>query len=72
MRYIVPKPKRLMCISSLTQHIENKELSSQWWLQHNHAHTSMNRSSIKSSDPIPIVKNDKTMSNNSSFINSSI
>ena len=84
MRYIVPKPKRLVSIASLTHHVENCELSSQWWIHNQHLHSSSSSSSskkinntskdqslykYKSSDPIPIsTKND----NNNSLINSAI
>jgi hypothetical protein len=83
MRTIIPKPRRLVSIASLTHNVENSVLSSTWWIHNQHLHTSsmnMNQSSTKkniykTSDAIPIAKSDNDndmISNNSSFINSSI
>ena len=87
MRYIVPKPKRLVSIASLQHHVVNDELSSQWWIHNQHLHSSSPSSSskkinntskdqslymYKSSDPIPISTKNTKNDNNKSLINSAI
>ena len=73
MRVLVPKPRRLVSIASLTQsHTYVEELSSQWWInnQHNTNNTSVvvqqQHLYIKKSDPIPIATT--TLNNSNEFI----